>query len=92
MVRWGGHFDNLSMATKRLALAVPVALALIFLLLYVAFGEILFVLPIIYAYVYRREKQPAGSIRSRIPTMRRSTPFSLKRAVLLVRQDAGHLR
>jgi cobalt-zinc-cadmium resistance protein CzcA len=40
VVRWGGQFENLSAATKRLAVAVPLALGLIFVLLYMAFGEL----------------------------------------------------
>jgi cobalt-zinc-cadmium resistance protein CzcA len=38
VVQWGGQFENLSAATGRLALAVPLALGLIFVLLYMAFG------------------------------------------------------
>ena len=37
---WGGQFENLTAATERLAIAVPLALALIFVLLYMAFGEV----------------------------------------------------
>lgn len=40
VVRWGGQFENLEAATGRLALAVPLALALIFILLFMAFGEL----------------------------------------------------
>ncbi|MFO0606626.1 MAG: CusA/CzcA family heavy metal efflux RND transporter [Polyangiales bacterium] len=39
VVRWGGQFETLEQASERLAVAVPLALALIFLLLYMAFGE-----------------------------------------------------
>ncbi len=39
-VRWGGQFETLREATQRLGLAVPLALGLIFLLLYMAFGEV----------------------------------------------------
>jgi cobalt-zinc-cadmium resistance protein CzcA len=38
VVQWGGQFENLSAATERLAVAVPLALGLIFVLLYMAFG------------------------------------------------------
>jgi cobalt-zinc-cadmium resistance protein CzcA len=38
-VTWGGQFENLQAATSRLALAVPLALLLIFLLLYTTFGS-----------------------------------------------------
>ncbi|MBK8482449.1 MAG: efflux RND transporter permease subunit [Proteobacteria bacterium] len=40
VIRWGGQFENLSAATERLAVAVPLALGLIFVLLYMAFGEL----------------------------------------------------
>jgi cobalt-zinc-cadmium resistance protein CzcA len=40
VVRWGGQFENLAAATERLGLAVPAALALIFVLLFMAFGEL----------------------------------------------------
>ncbi len=39
-ITFGGQFENLLAAKKRLAVAVPVALLLIFLLLYFAFGSI----------------------------------------------------
>jgi cobalt-zinc-cadmium resistance protein CzcA len=35
---WGGQFEQLQNATKRLSVVVPVALFLIFLLLFMAFG------------------------------------------------------
>ena len=37
---WGGQFQNLQRATQRLMIAVPVALFLIFSLLYVTFGSV----------------------------------------------------
>ena len=37
---WGGQFQNLQQASRRLAIAVPVALFLIFSLLFVTFGSI----------------------------------------------------
>ncbi|MGB8704976.1 MAG: CusA/CzcA family heavy metal efflux RND transporter, partial [Gillisia sp.] len=39
-VTYGGQFENLQSATARLKIAVPIALVLIFLLLYFAFGSI----------------------------------------------------
>ncbi len=36
---WSGQFENLQAASKRLAILVPVVLALIFLVLYTAFGS-----------------------------------------------------
>ncbi|QDS93918.1 Cobalt-zinc-cadmium resistance protein CzcA [Roseimaritima multifibrata] len=40
MLRWGGQFENLQQATQRLAIAVPVALILIFALLYITFNSV----------------------------------------------------
>lgn len=40
VIQWGGQFENLSAASQRLAVAVPVALVLIFILLYMAFGQL----------------------------------------------------
>lgn len=40
VLHWGGQFENLKAASERLALAVPLALGLIFLLLYLAFGNL----------------------------------------------------
>ncbi len=38
-IRWGGQFENLRAASRRLALVVPLALALIFAMLYFTFGS-----------------------------------------------------
>ena len=39
-VEWGGQFQNLEEASERLAIAVPAALILIFLLLYMTYGSV----------------------------------------------------
>ena len=39
-LEWGGTFENLQSATKRLTIVVPLALALIFLLLYSTFSSV----------------------------------------------------
>lgn len=39
-VAWGGQFEQLQSATKRLQIVVPVALLLIFILLFTAFGSV----------------------------------------------------
>jgi heavy metal efflux system protein len=39
-LEWGGTFENLQSATRRLAIVVPIALLLIFLLLYATFGSV----------------------------------------------------
>ncbi len=38
-IEWGGQFENLQAATGRLAFLVPIALLLIFVMLYTAFGS-----------------------------------------------------
>ncbi len=38
-VAWGGQFENLAEASARLSIAVPAALAMIFLLLYMTYGS-----------------------------------------------------
>lgn len=40
-VEWGGSFKNLAKAKERLMVVVPIALAVIFLMIYMAFGSIL---------------------------------------------------
>lgn len=40
LIRWGGQFEHLQTATRRLLIVVPIALLLIFLLLYSTFGSV----------------------------------------------------
>ena len=40
LIRWGGQFEYLQTATQRLMIVVPIALLLIFLLLYSTFGSL----------------------------------------------------
>ncbi len=40
LIRWGGQFEHLQTATRRLLIVVPIALLLIFLLLYSTFGSL----------------------------------------------------
>jgi cobalt-zinc-cadmium resistance protein CzcA len=40
LIRWGGQFEYLQTATQRLLIVVPIALLLIFLLLYSTFGSL----------------------------------------------------
>jgi cobalt-zinc-cadmium resistance protein CzcA len=40
ILRWGGQFEHLQTASKRLMIVVPIALVLIFLLLYSTFGSL----------------------------------------------------
>ena len=39
-LEWGGEFQNLQEATKRLSIAVPISLLMIFVLLYTTFNEV----------------------------------------------------
>jgi len=39
-IEWGGEFENMSRATLRLAVVVPVTLLLIFVILYLTFGSV----------------------------------------------------
>ena len=39
-ITWGGQFQNAQEATRRLAVAIPVALALVFILVYACFGSL----------------------------------------------------
>jgi cobalt-zinc-cadmium resistance protein CzcA len=39
-VTWGGQFQNAQEATHRLAIAIPIALALVFILVYACFGSL----------------------------------------------------
>lgn len=39
-VTWGGQFENLAKARKRLLIVVPIALSLIFVMLFTAFGNV----------------------------------------------------
>ncbi|WP_406694108.1 CusA/CzcA family heavy metal efflux RND transporter [Singulisphaera sp. Ch08] len=40
ILEWGGTFENLQSATRRLMIVVPIALAMIFLLLFATFGSV----------------------------------------------------
>ena len=39
-IKWGGQFENLQRATQRLTIVVPIALSLIFVLLFTTFGSV----------------------------------------------------
>jgi heavy metal efflux system protein len=39
-VEWGGQFENQARATARLALVVPLSIAIIFRLLFITFGRL----------------------------------------------------
>jgi len=74
VVKWGGQFENLRAATDRLMVAVPLALALIFVLLYMAFGAIKPAL-IIYLNV------PFAAVGGVFLLALRGMPFSISAAI-----------
>lgn len=73
-LEWGGQFENLEAATKRLAFVVPVALVLIFILLYLAFAEFKSAL-LIYLNV------PFAAVGGVFALWIRGMPFSVSAAV-----------
>src|SRR5690606_2545612 len=73
-IQYGGQFENLNKATGRLAVAVPVTLVLIFLLLYFAFRSIKYVL-IIFSAI------PLSAIGGVLGLWLRGMPFSVSSGV-----------
>lgn len=73
-VTYGGSFQNLNEARRRLAIAVPVSLALIFILLYFAFGSVRHGL-LIYTAI------PLSSIGGVLALWVRGMPFSISAGV-----------
>lgn len=73
-VEYGGQFENLRTARERLLIAVPIALILIFLLLYFAFGSVKEAL-IIYSAI------PMSAIGGVILLYLRNLPFSISAGV-----------
>ncbi len=73
-VKWGGQFENLQAATSRLAVAVPAALLLIFLLLFTTFGSFRPSL-IIYLNI------PMAAVGGVIALWVRGMPFSISAAI-----------
>ncbi len=73
-VTWGGQFENLEKATSRLAVAVPAALILIFLLLYTAFGS---ARPAMIIYL----NIPMAAVGGVIGLWIRDMPFSISAAI-----------
>ena len=74
VVQWGGQFENLSAATERLAVAVPLALGLIFILLYLAFGEMK---PAVLIYL----NVPFAAVGGVFLLALRGMPFSISAAI-----------
>lgn len=73
-ITYGGQFENLREATKRLSVAVPVALLLILLLLYFSFGSIKQSLLIFSAI-------PMAAIGGIFALLLRGMPFSISAGV-----------
>lgn len=73
-ITYGGAFENLQAARKRLAISVPVSLALIFLLLFFAFGNIKDGL-LIYSAI------PLSTIGGILALAARGMPFSISAGV-----------
>jgi cobalt-zinc-cadmium resistance protein CzcA len=71
---WGGQFENLSAASERLGSAVPLALMLIFVLAYMAFGQLGPAL-LIYLYV------PFDAVGGVFLLALRDMPFSISAAI-----------
>ena len=73
-LEWGGTFQNLQSAVRRLTLVVPVALLLIFLLLYASFGSIKLGLLIFLAV-------PLGAVGGILALWLRGLDFSISAGV-----------
>ena len=74
VVHWGGQFENLSAASERLAVAVPLALGLIFILLYMAFGLLK---PALLIYL----NVPFAAVGGVFLLAARGMPFSISAAI-----------
>jgi cobalt-zinc-cadmium resistance protein CzcA len=73
-VKYGGQFENLEKAKQRLSIAVPVALLLIFVLLYFAFGSFKYA-TLVFAAV------PLSAIGGIFALWLRDMPFSISAGV-----------
>jgi cobalt-zinc-cadmium resistance protein CzcA len=73
-LRWGGQFENLQQASARLAIAVPVALLLIFAMLYMTFNSVTLAL-LIYLNV------PIAATGGILLMWARDMPFSISAGV-----------
>ncbi|WP_165232662.1 efflux RND transporter permease subunit [Aquisphaera insulae] len=73
-LEWGGTFENLQSATRRLTIVVPIALSLIMLLLYATFGSISLALLIFLSV-------PLGAIGGVLALWLRGLNFSISAGV-----------
>ena len=74
LLRWGGQFEHLSAAVERLFIAVPLALLLIFVLLYAAFGAYQ---PTLLIYL----NVPFAAVGGVFALALRDMPFSISAAI-----------
>jgi len=74
LMHWGGQFEHLETASRRLTVVVPIALALIFLLLYSTFGSVRLA-ALIYLAV------PTAATGGVFALMARGLPFSISAGV-----------
>lgn len=74
LVRYGGAFENLRRAQARLSIAVPTALALIFVLLYFTFGRLQYALLIFTAI-------PLAAVGGVLALWLRDMPFSISAGI-----------
>jgi cobalt-zinc-cadmium resistance protein CzcA len=73
-IKYGGQFENLEAAKARLGVAVPAALALIFVLLYFTFGKLKYALMIFTAV-------PTAAVGGILGLWARGMPFSISAGV-----------
>lgn len=73
-MEWGGQFENFARASERLAIVVPLALAIIFVMLFFAFGEVRYALAVFSGV-------PFGLIGGIVALAARDLPFSIPAAV-----------
>jgi len=71
---WGGQFENLDRARTRLAIVVPLALLLVFILLYVTYGSVIDAMTIFTAV-------PLAAVGGVFALWLRGMPFSISAAV-----------
>ena len=74
LIRWGGQFEHLQTATRRLMIVVPIALLLIFLLLYSSFGSLRLA-----AFIYLAV--PIAATGGILALAARGLPFSISAGV-----------
>ena len=73
-LEWGGQFENFARASKRLGLVVPMALAVIFAMLFLMFGDLRYAVAV-FAGV------PFALVGGVLALVLRGLPFSIPAAV-----------